>query len=532
MAVLAIRGFPQWFVGAVSVFYNSVKAYTCCNGDFAFLFFIFSGVLQGCPLSGFIFDIVVDPFLNHFDALLEKTKYATVRACADDIGAALVAIEHLPLAKIVFDAANCFAGLCLKPEKCVLVPTGEVFSSALEASIRSWLLEHLPGWSRFKISPAGKYLGFFLGPGAGEFQWRDAVAKWKGRCSLVAGTHAAAGVSACHYNNRCISLLTYKMQLLWLPRNFMHSERVGLQHILHLATNSLDHASFFHLPVVGGPTIVSALATNAAVLMRAAMKTFTNWEPLYRQLRDAFDKHMSLYDWSQHKTYPSWWSEPPMVFTIAQAAGGFRDLDKFCNAGAAVLANIAPASTARRTGGIQKVAYAHFLHALYKPDFASLFCRRLVTLFPASAGEVDDIPWKEIFETLRTLSTHHAMTVVKTLVNAWTTTRRYHEEQRWHCIFGCPGDMDELEHYAVCERLRREVKKATKIPLGSSSPIVGLGLSVPSKTTLLRTSVMFTTYHALRISEKPLVLSRNIPVIANAAVSVACNAARACGLAQ
>ena len=92
--------------------------------------------------------------------------------------------------------------------------------------------------------------------------------------------------------------------------------------------------------------------------------------------------------------------------------------------------------------------------------------------------------------------------------------------------------MDELEHYAVCERLRRAVKKATKTQLGSSSPIVGLGLSAPSKTALLRTSVMFTTYHALRISEKPLVLSRNIPVIANAAVSVACNAARACGLAQ
>ena len=40
-----------------------------------------------------------------------------MRACADDIGAALRALKHLGLLKPIFDKAAAYAGLKLKPAK-------------------------------------------------------------------------------------------------------------------------------------------------------------------------------------------------------------------------------------------------------------------------------------------------------------------------------------------------------------------------------------------------------------------------------
>ena len=50
-----------------------------------FMFVILSGVLQGCPLSGSLFVIAIDPLLHMFKTMLENSSLAWVRACADDI---------------------------------------------------------------------------------------------------------------------------------------------------------------------------------------------------------------------------------------------------------------------------------------------------------------------------------------------------------------------------------------------------------------------------------------------------------------
>ena len=52
----------------------------------------------------------VDPFLNKFVAEAEDTGEAVVRACADDIGAALRNISGLALLKPTFDDAREYAG--------------------------------------------------------------------------------------------------------------------------------------------------------------------------------------------------------------------------------------------------------------------------------------------------------------------------------------------------------------------------------------------------------------------------------------
>jgi len=84
------------------------------------MFSILSGVLQGCPLSGTLFVLVVDPLLWMFRT---RVSSAIIRACADDVGAALRRMQDLIAMADVFEKFRIASNLTLKPSKCVLILT-------------------------------------------------------------------------------------------------------------------------------------------------------------------------------------------------------------------------------------------------------------------------------------------------------------------------------------------------------------------------------------------------------------------------
>jgi hypothetical protein len=45
------------------------------------------------------------------------------------------------------------------------------------------------------------------------------------------------------------------------------------------------------------------------------------------------------------------------------------------------------------------------------------------------------------------------VTMLKTVLNAWTTSGRAHESTRLSCLFGCVAAPDELKHYIKCPKL-------------------------------------------------------------------------------
>ena len=66
--------FPTGFINVVRSLYSDNIATHSVQGRTHVLFRIVSGILQGCPLSGFLFAVVIDPFLRHCVAV---TKSAT-----------------------------------------------------------------------------------------------------------------------------------------------------------------------------------------------------------------------------------------------------------------------------------------------------------------------------------------------------------------------------------------------------------------------------------------------------------------------
>ena len=139
-----------------------------CRGPegLIFLYLILAGVLQGSPLSGSLFVLATNPILcllQHVTAHLKEQ--VCLRACADDLGAALAELRHLELFLPPLVLTKAATGLGLKPSKCIIVPLWK-WSPTLATAIREWLRRTLAAWSHFKVEEIGRYLGFEMGPAA------------------------------------------------------------------------------------------------------------------------------------------------------------------------------------------------------------------------------------------------------------------------------------------------------------------------------------------------------------------------------
>merc|ERR1712100_655860 len=81
------------------------------------------------------------------------------------------------------------------------------------------------------------------------------------------------------------------------------------------------------------------------------------------------------------------------------------------------------------------------------------------------------------FEVLTHLRTADSMRVLKTWVNGWATSYRYHDPTLYPCLFGCHAKPDSLDHYAQCSNLFA----LGKFIRGHSSddPLIRMGLVQP-----------------------------------------------------
>ena len=197
--------------------YKRNKAYLDSDGVRIWLFEVISGVLQGCPLSGSLFVIAIDPLLFLFKHKVEDLALGRLRACADDIGTSLCRLEHIGVIKHAFDSFKPLSGLRLKPQKCVLILTTSTADEHNTAVVRQWLRVHCPGWCNFQMANTGKYLGFCLGPKSSLLQWKEPLEKFKARVSEAKASSVPTALAGSVFASRAVSVLGYKAQLVPPP---------------------------------------------------------------------------------------------------------------------------------------------------------------------------------------------------------------------------------------------------------------------------------------------------------------------------
>ena len=212
-----------------------------------FVFMVLSGVLQGCPLSGTLFVIVMDPIMCLFSKYICQPDYGQVRACADDVGSALHHLKDLIRIYLIFEQARKATGLTLKPNKCVSIMESHLDTDHNIGCVRAWLRANIPAWDIFLISNHGKYLGFFIGPNAGLLQWAAPIAKFTDRCNNLYNDRMLHWLALREYVSKASSVLLYVGQLALPPKNLKALEARSVSKLLGFATNSLCFDFVFSL---------------------------------------------------------------------------------------------------------------------------------------------------------------------------------------------------------------------------------------------------------------------------------------------
>ena len=95
--VLQHRKLPASFLTLFKALYENARAIFNHDGNEYVVLSFLSGVLQGRPASGMLFNSALDPFLLAFCTVLGNGTKGILRGCADDIGFALSRLSHLNL---------------------------------------------------------------------------------------------------------------------------------------------------------------------------------------------------------------------------------------------------------------------------------------------------------------------------------------------------------------------------------------------------------------------------------------------------
>ena len=93
---------------------------------------------------------------------------------------------------------------------------------------------------------------------------------------------------------------------------------------------------------------------------------------------------------------------------------------------------------------------------------------------------------------------HVSMCCLKSLIGSWHTDRRLHETDARGCLFGCPHQRDDLNHYTCCPALHRALAK-----FFWDRPPFASWIHDPSRDSVVFWFLAFSAYHAVRIQEAP-----------------------------
>lgn len=464
------------------------------------LFNILCGVLQGCPLSATLFVMCINPFLEHMDQSVVARNLGVIRACADDIGAALKSFQYLRKLALVFEWAKNIANLTLKPAKCKLIPSSLPFSPELAKFLAEWIQSNIPAWANFNVVPHAVYLGFVMGPRIKDVQWTTAISKWLSRGKAICSSHACPAIATFAYNHTSVPVLTYRGQLLIPPHDIQTKELHLLHFLWHMPTNTFELSTFFNVGSIGAHCIKSVSCMCKAAMFRTASRTITGWEHQTRLLKDLVLEYLPGASWSSNILAPDFWDTPAYASNLAKS---------FWEDGVTpVTVRTQRIPPAPRQLPIQSLAYKAFVGKLFPDNIFELVHRRLLTLGVVDIGSTafNIVVWCRAAEFHKTVDSYCSVCWLKTICNGWATTYRMHEPTKLDCVFGCADARDQLQHYLLCPNMWSIVDDVFQATLPPSL-LERINVRSPSKRGLAIITAIFNMYHTVKIGHRCLVES-------------------------
>ena len=337
-----------------------------------------------------------------------------------------------------------------------------------------------------------------MGTRAATLQWSAPEAKFLDRVNRIYASGASIAMSTYSYNVKAVPVTLYVAQLIPLPDGWQKKERGALFKITHMANNSVDTAAFFHLNTLGGPKIRSLTVSARAAMMRTARNSVPEWPSWKEQIIRSAQDSLPAVLWGRGEFQGRFWDSTPIAFNLSHAFAGFPGEATWASGARRAIGRIAPPPPSRRppSNQVQKICYQELLDHAFPDNFLNLVSRRVESMCGSSVHE-DLVPnFHDSTQVLKTLRKHDAMRVIKTWVNSWHTSDRYHESIRLPCIFGCADAVDKLAHYILCNNLHELIRGF--VPDYPTCTFQQLGLINPNQQFFKVMSCTFGGYHASR----------------------------------
>ena len=143
--------------------------------------------------------------------------------------------------------------------------------------MKSKLVHAIPSWASVQFSYHARYLGFILGPEAGDKSWKDPTAKFLQRALAWSDRQIGLHCTMTCYNVFALSVLTYIAQLLPPPPlQTLSIEKVATQSIAPGPTNWMSNTDLIWLQhLTGHPRSLASLALTC----KSAQTRVRMWDP-------------------------------------------------------------------------------------------------------------------------------------------------------------------------------------------------------------------------------------------------------------
>jgi hypothetical protein len=439
-----------------------------------------AGIRQGCPLSPLLFAALSDVLLR----ALSARPSLRVWAYADDT--ALRSTRWQEDRSWVYGQLSSFSAashLRLNWQKSILLPLWLEPVMAVQNKEHAAAPEAPVG-----VASSAKYLGFHVGPGSSGLSWARPVAKILERLRDWKWSELGLQFAAKVYEIYLLPVMQFVAQLKTPPPLVYETEakvlaRIfpGPRHWLHPSeawTCRRRYGAAFQVRSVQAVSLATRLRVHYQEAPCQGGLRAAELEAVVAEAWRSSDHVVRLAAWAD-------WRRDAPSLALTTAVGICRDrgitLNSLRPQAPERHPGTGPQPRARRplpgdgdsrrrsrsprrrgTEGraslrecpdLQRRATAALQAQLHSDDTAAV--RRRLQRF--RARRATDADARGCMRRLQQLATqvpprvHHAL--VSSLHNRWCTTRRFQQKQR-ACLLGCGSDMDALEHYAGCPRLR------------------------------------------------------------------------------
>ena len=139
---LSAAALAPGLIAFFTALYTDNQVYANIDGTVSWLYAVLSGLLQGCPASGSLFLIAINPCLIMINQTIEPNDLC--RAFADDIATVIGRIDTLVKIAQVFEVIKRVSNLAVKANKSVIIPLGGPLNDELKAAVQKFLTDEIP----------------------------------------------------------------------------------------------------------------------------------------------------------------------------------------------------------------------------------------------------------------------------------------------------------------------------------------------------------------------------------------------------